>query len=152
VTKMSEYRQKALLENATVTPELASCNIDSWQKLIAFYQKFSMPHWKWLMPLLTLVERIAESEYAGLFRGGQSIYHLIISTKEHHGLETDDHFVAVYMEKNRPMWIEYSIGYEVVACQTCDSGCDVWAVLETFLARLWYETKGEAYTKSADLL
>jgi len=149
---MNEYQQKALLKKATVTPELAKRNIDSWQKLITFYNKFSMPLWEWLTPLITLVERIAESEYARLFRGGQSIYHLIISTKEHHGLEADDHCVAVLIEKNHPMWIEYHIGYEVVACQTCDNGCDVWRIVETYLARLWYETKAKDRTEGANLL
>ena len=139
---MSKYQKNTTLEEAKVAPELAKLNLDSWGTTIAFYRKFSMPRWEWLAPLITLVEQIAESEYARLFRGGNSIYHLLISTKEHHGLEDDDHFVAVYVEKNSPMWIEYRMGYEVAARHICDNDCDVWEVVKTFLTRLWYETKG----------
>jgi hypothetical protein len=114
--------------------------------MIGFYERFVGPRWAFLAPLPRLVREVAGSETAKLFRAGQSLWELMISTAAVHGLKRGDPFVAVTLsEEGRQFELEYwdTTGGEIVARQSCDEG-GILTALGPMLARLWSSTRGLA--------
>lgn len=123
---------------------LAEKNVESWNKVVVFFQEFALKEdWKFLESMRKLVQGFAKSEQAQLFRAGQSIYHLLISTAEKHGLEANEPFVWVQLEKNQSWLIHYCEGRlnAPVESQTCDSDDKVADSLQPFLDKLWLATR-----------
>src|SRR5262245_29124712 len=79
-----------------VPDALSELNIESWQRIVLFYEDL-LTHrgFESSRPLLELVREVSRSKTASAFRAGQSMATLIISTKQHHGLDEDDPFVAL---------------------------------------------------------
>ena len=127
------------------TPEwLAERNIASWRDIVGFYEDFvARPNWDFLSPLLRLVRQIVETDTARSFRAGQSLWHLMISTADQHGLKADEPFVVVTLVENGQMFeLEYRerIGGRVVENQRC-SEPQVLAHLDRMLGTLWANTR-----------
>jgi uncharacterized protein (TIGR02996 family) len=126
---------------------LADRNTASWQSMIGFYEEFDRhPEWAFVAPLLRLVREVTGSETAKLFRAGQSLWHLMISTAAEHGLKQGDPFVAVTLsEEGRQFDLDYwdTTGGESVSRQSCGEG-EILTPLGQMLARLWSSTRGRA--------
>ena len=83
-------------------------NIESWEKIIAFYEALAArPNLRMLLPLLRLVRQIAAQKYARSFRAGHSTFILMISTAEKHGLKSDEPFVSVFVTEDGRYRMEY---------------------------------------------
>jgi hypothetical protein len=139
----SNFEDKA----SSLSPELIERNVESWQDIVSFFEMHSSFNaWEFLVPVLRLVEQIANTELAKLFRAGQSLYHLMISTARKHGLEDGEPFVAVRLERNSPMRIEYwdTTGGDILQSDIRNPNEDVLLMLEPFLVRLWDETRRKA--------
>ncbi len=93
--------------------------------------------------MLLLLSKAREAGVAAHFRAGQSMQHLIFSTKSDHGLESEprvtvalvdqDKFEVSFAHANR--WFADAEEAEVV------SGPDTYSAFVRFLARLWGETR-----------
>jgi hypothetical protein len=138
-----------------ITEELIQENLKSWERIIEFYEEFnSYPHWKYIKPLERLVKQLSRSRHAKYFRAGQGLWHLMISTVEKHGLNSEDFYVFVTLnvdlkrENNqvvrtvKNMQVIYKQGPNEIESQTCDEK-EIMTTIEPFLQRLWNETKGE---------
>jgi hypothetical protein len=135
-------------EKISLLPEgLAEKNDESWEDVVSRYESFvnnNEPFNDGFLPVLDLVKRISVSEQAKLFRAGTSLYSLLISTAEKHGLEEDDPFVAVDVQRNRNPKIEYWQNHnKVIESQLCESADILFSTLQSFLDRLWNETRGK---------
>jgi len=122
---------------------LAEKNVESWKKVVVFFREFaSKENWEFLESMHELTEIMVKGENARLFRAGQSLYYLLISTAEKHGLESDEPFVSVQLEKNKLWLIQYyeSLGKSTQS-QTCSNNNEVLDVLQIFLDRLWLATR-----------
>jgi uncharacterized protein (TIGR02996 family) len=130
--------------NAPIPDWLVDRNTASWKSLIGlFEQLFQGPDLAFLAPLLHLVRKLAESETAKLFRGGQSMYTLIISTAPKHGLELGDPFVAVSLTQGGRFELDHrdTTGGKITSGQSCGEE-DLLTQLGQTLARLWSSTRG----------
>jgi hypothetical protein len=123
---------------------LAVKNLKSWDRMVLFYEGHQTSDYhEFTTPLLELVRRIAGTRRAERFRAGSSLWHLMISTAEKHGLKEHEPFVGVTTDQDLRYRIEYYSAFtrRVDAAATCDTA-DVLGELDRFLARLWAETRG----------
>jgi hypothetical protein len=129
-----------------VEESLAAQNLESWEWLSEFYDDLvARPSWQWVTPIKRLVDNMRETEIARNFRAGQSLWHLIISTAEKHGLSEGEPFVVVTLDDDRAtIKMEYrrSSEFKVLKQQFCKEE-DASKVLQVFLDRLWADTRGE---------
>jgi hypothetical protein len=129
------------IDNATV-------NQETWNRIVIFYERFlSMEYWQYLTPLYCLVKQVASSEKAKSFRAGQSLVTLMISTTSYHGLEDNDPFVTVELQRTEKdeaalFEVEYWQGNTFIEKRVCDEE-NVLSVLDEFLSRLWRDTKSD---------
>ncbi len=134
-----------------ISEELAQKNLESWGWVTEFYEDFiSLPNGKYVGPLQRLVKLLAKSEQAKFFRAGQSLWHLMISTAEKHGLSEDDPFVYVTLDfelmDDKPAYKNMKVGFNrgrnEIESQTCSEE-EIMTTIEPFLQRLWNETRGQ---------
>jgi len=121
-------------------------NPSSWRWIVAFFERVTAGPFgaRWL-PLLRLVQQLADSPYANDFRAGQSLYSLLISTKSENGLEATDPYIFVNADANSEL-----VRLEYWRCEERDGlaeshNCNEAELLDNLkplLARLWNETKG----------
>ena len=97
-------------------------NLASWEKQVEFFRSFADSSLFELLPesfigsaqkkIFELVRELSMSEHAKLFRAGQSVYDLMISTADRHGLKAGEHFVRVSFER-KSIVIQYEIAVAV---------------------------------------
>jgi hypothetical protein len=143
---MEDIRQKL-----TALPEgLAEKNIKSWEYVVLNYKNIienNEPVNQGLLPVFKLAKRISTSEQAKLFRAGTSLYSLLISTAEKHGLKDGEPFIAIDTWRSRSPKVEYWQGNNRVAeSALCDSADSLAMALQPFLERLWSETRDKENT------
>ena len=157
---MNHIPNDDISQKLALLPEgIVESNLHSWEKIVSFYKGFVdnpigdiLPenfHDKILHKLFVLVNNISKTEQAKLFRAGQSVYDLMISTADKHGLKYGEYFVRVTFDKefihiqfetvgpisdgeNRNIYKRYS----------CNLDNDLMPVLQPLLDRLWDETRG----------
>lgn len=122
-------------------------NPSSWRWTVAFFEYVTAgPYGARCLPLLRLVQHLADSPYAENFRAGQSLHSLLISTKLENGLEATDPYIFVNAEPNSAL-----LRLEYWPCEERDgleeshscSEAELLIRLKPLLARLWNETKGQ---------
>jgi hypothetical protein len=128
-------------------PDIAEKNRQSWQGMVASYEHFLMiPSWEWLEPLLQLVKHIEDTQWAHKYLAGLSLYHLIIPTAQEYGLQEGEPFVAVRLEREGTVQIEYwnETHGSIIESQSCSRDKEsILVALTPLMNRLWEETKGE---------
>ena len=98
-----------IAQKLALLPEgLAEENVRSWQHVVQFCElvlsrsiNFQWQH------LLELIQKLSASEQTKLYRGGLSLYTLMISTKEKHGLEKEDAYIYVLIKDENSTEIGY---------------------------------------------
>ena len=137
-----------ITQKLALLPEgLAEENLRTWQLALEMYQLLcSRPEYSQvLMPVFEWAKRFSQSEQAKLFRTGVPGLYLIISTKEKHGLEHRDPYIAIDVDDENPgmVVISYSPNdTEATENFTCRND-EIMSVLEPLLDRLWDETRGK---------
>ena len=107
---------------------LAEKNIESWKNTFLRYQKFYKTEYnEWVFPVLDLVQKIENTEQANLFRAGTSLYSLLISTAERHGMKDKEPFVSVFIERNIKPSISYWSNETKVIEQPLNPACFIRA-------------------------
>ena len=135
-------------------------NLASWEKQVEFFRSFADSSLFELLPesfigsaqkkIFELVRELSMSEHAKLFRAGQSVYDLMISTADRHGLKAGEHFVRVSFER-KSIVIQYEIAGPLtdgvnrnISERTyCSAEDNLMLKLQPFLDRLWNETRGK---------
>jgi hypothetical protein len=130
-----------------LSEELIEKNLASWQSVISRYESFikdNEPVNQGFLPVFGLTKKIAKSELAKLFRAGTSLFPLLISTAEKHGLGDSEPYVAIDVWRNKNTRILYYRGQvKVTESDPCESTDVLFERLQPFLERLWNETKGK---------
>ena len=148
-----------IVQKLSLLPKgIAENNLASWEKIVQFYKKFvddsehhfplENPMHKALIPIYNLVKEISTTEQAKLFRAGQSMYDLVISTAEQHGLKPGDHSIRVLNDAEFII-IQYDVGSllfdgdnpNIYESHTCNPGDNLMIVLQPLLSKLWNETQ-----------
>jgi len=148
-------------QKLALLPEgIAENNLDSWKKIVRFYKEFidysedyfllEYPMYKFLFPIYNLVKEISMTQQAKLFRAGQSMYDLVISTAEKHGLKLGDHSIRVFIDA-KLITIQYDVGSplfdgdnpNIYESHSCNPNDNLMVVLQPLLNRLWEETRGK---------
>jgi hypothetical protein len=125
---------------------LAEKNIQSWQHVVFQYEsivEYNKTVNQGFLPVLELARKISKSEQAKLFRAGMSLYSLLISTAEKHGLTDKEPFVSVFIERNASPNIGYWSNETKITEKPLNPEDDWLFVLQPFLDRLWNETRGK---------
>jgi len=133
-----------IAQKLALLPEgLAEENIQSWEHVVHYYEWISSSDSRHL-PMLNLVQNLAESEQIKLFRGGTSLFTLIISTKEIHGLEKGDKSIGVEGYPDDDLVDIFYLGTTEDESEsfTCKSS-EGMSVIQPLLDRLWAETRGK---------
>jgi hypothetical protein len=132
---------------AQLPEELIEKNIESWKYVVSRYDSFikdNEPVNQGFLPVFELAKMIVASELAKLFRAGTSLYSLLISTAEKHGLRDGEPFVAIDAWRNKSPRILYYRGQvKVTESDPCETIEVLFESLQPFLERLWSETKGK---------
>ena len=130
-----------------LSEELIEKNLASWQSVISRYEIFikdNEPVNQGFLPVFGLTKKIAKSELAKLFRAGTSLFPLLISTAEKHGLGDSEPYVAIDVWRNKNTRILYYRGQvKVTESDPCESTDVLFERLQPFLERLWNVTKGK---------
>lgn len=129
---------------APLPKELVEKNIVSWDTVVLRYERFSENEYdEWIFPVFDLVKKKANTEQAKLFRAGTTLYSLMISTAEKHGLQDGEPFALVFTERNIKPSVSYWSGDTKVIEKTLNPEDDWLFVLQPLLDRLWNETRGK---------
>jgi hypothetical protein len=140
----SEDMEDVAKKLALLPEGLAEKNIESWKNTFLRYQKFYKTEYnEWVFPVFDLVQKIENTEQANLFRAGTSLYSLLISTAEKHGMKDKEPFVSVFIERNIKPSISYWNDETKVIEQPLNPEDDWLFILQPFLDRLWNETRGK---------
>ena len=134
-----------IIQKLALLPEgLIEKNIESWKVVLNRYQGFAEKQYQeWILPVFYIVQKLAVSEYAKLYRAGTSLYSLMISTVEKHGLKEEDPFICVHIERNIKPRVYYRRGPSVIDGPECNSVDEFVDALLPLLDRLWDETRGQ---------
>jgi hypothetical protein len=150
-----------ITKNLDLVPkEVVESNLDSWKSTALFYKEYidsplnellSEISWrKTFTPIYNSVKNILTTEQAKLFRAGHTVYELLISTANEHGLKSGEHYIRIASEGGFII-IQYEImgsitddgnpkAYESIVCTLQD---DLMPALQPLLTRLWNETRGK---------
>jgi len=150
-----------LAQRLALLPEgMAESNLESWKKHVQFFKSFAESSLFNLLPdssigiaqikIYELVKELSMNEQAKLFRAGQSVYDLMISTADRHGLRAGEHFVRVSFERGSIV-IQYEIAgpltdgvnLNISERTYCSLEDNLMPKLQPFLDRLWNETRGK---------
>lgn len=144
---------------ALVPQGLRESNIESWKKMVEFFEGYAdmeisiselLPKFgHGYSKIYELVREFSINEQAKLFRAGQSVYDLLISTTDRHGLKSGEPFVRVFL-RGEALFIQYEIGGPITddnenpnvqERKSCNSEDDLMPILQPMLDRLWNETR-----------
>lgn len=135
-------------------------NLHSWEDVALFYKGFidnplgdTLPDnfYDKVFPVLyKLVNDFSKTEQAKLYRAGQSVYDLMISTADKHGLKSGEPFVRIFF-RGEVLIIQYEINgpitgdenLNVYERKSCRLENDLMSILQPMLNRLWDETRGK---------
>src|SRR5687768_5922183 len=115
----------------------ADNNYDSWQHIIAFYEKLvSNPGWGHLQPVLDVVRQFARSDRAYDFRAGQATHIFTISTNAKFQLEEGDNCIWVipYPEE-RTYCVKYLNGFHNVLEERVCTPDELCATVDAMMDR-----------------
>lgn len=140
-----------IAQKLALLPEgLAEENFRTWQLALEAYQKLCSrsEYSQVLTPMFVWAKRFIQSEQAKLFRAGVPGLCLLISTKEKHGLEHGDPYVAIDVnDENLEMVI---VSYFVSGTERTGAiesiiskNNEIMPTLQPLLNRLWNETRGK---------
>jgi hypothetical protein len=134
-----------ITQKLSLLPEgLAEENLRTWQHIVRLFEFYTSPDGgSQLKPVLDLVKVLSTSSQAKLFRAGASLYFLMISTNEKHGLEQGDAYIGVSLE-NDDSFDVYYFAATAQEAETFHSNKDeIMPTLQPLLNRLWTETRGK---------
>ena len=142
-----------ITQKLALLPEgLAESNLQSWNKIVKFFGSTEVvmgEYFPQLFGIYELVVIFSISEQAKLFRADESVYDLIISTTERHGLKSGEPLVRVFYrgglmaqyEINGPVTNDKNLN--VHERKSCSLEDDVMTNLQPMLNRLLNETRGK---------
>ena len=123
-------------------------NPESWSRISQGINEYPDDQiWRsWKLIAHDTVNALQSHGLAELFRIGQSMHHIVISTKSEHRLTGEPSVTLAIDAKRSTIRVAYGTGNlwfdEPLVETTCQIGDAVPAIL-TYLARLWRETKPE---------
>ncbi len=113
--------------------------------MITFYEKLIQRQGPLFEPLLSLVAAIAATDDATVFRAGQSLDALIISTTCYHGLKQKDAHVFVQAQQTTDLFlVEYWRGQnqdDRLATFVCAAD-ELPGTVLLLMERLWHSMQG----------
>lgn len=121
-------------------------NLESWKQIHKFIADYpDDEHWAtWKSMAREIVSSLENLGLVPLFRVGQSMHHIIFSTKDQHRLTGEPHVTLQLDPTQRMVLVAYSytnIGFnEPLASETVDVASCLSTILR-YLRRLWVETK-----------
>ena len=121
-------------------------NPESWKQISEFIADYpDDEHWAtWKSMAREIVSSLENQGLVPLFRVGQSMHHIILSTKSQHRLTGEPHVTLQLDPTRRMVLVAYSysnIGFnEPLASETVDVVSCLPTILRC-LRRLWVETK-----------
>jgi len=132
-----------ITQKLALLPEgLAEENVRSWQHVVRFCElvlsrsiNFQWQH------LLEVIQKLSASEQIKLYRGGLSLYTLMISTKEKHGLEKEDAYIYVLIKDENSTEIGYYAANSDEAEKIDCNNDELITKLQPLLDRLWNEMR-----------
>ena len=158
--KMNHTPNDNINQKLALLPEgIAESNLLSWEEIVSFYKGFVENPMDDILPgnfydkvfykLFNLVKDFSETEQAKLFRAGQSVYDLMISTADKRGLNYGEYFVRVAFAKEIIL-IQYETAGPISDDEnpnihegySCNLNDDLIPVLHPLLNRLWDDTRG----------
>jgi hypothetical protein len=121
-------------------------NPESWQDIHHFIAEFpDDANWSgWKLMVSNVVSALESRGLVELFRVGQSMHHVIISTLEHHQLTSEPRVTLSFNAKEQSVRVAYSRSNlwfnEPLSEETVQISVAVPTTLR-YLRRLWNETK-----------
>jgi hypothetical protein len=126
---------------------IADENRATWSEIREWIDEYEdREYWnRWREIVKPLVERAIDSQFDSLFRAGQSMSHLILSTLDHHGLRGEPH-ITVNVTPDWKLRISYSMKstwfFPPQQFEIVEPGF-AFPVLTRYLQHLWEETMPE---------
>jgi hypothetical protein len=121
-------------------------NLESWQDIQQFIAEFpDDDYWsKWKPMVRGVVSALEAHGLAPLFRIGQSMHHIILSTLDSHRLTSEPRVTLEFHPKEQTVRVEYSCANLYFSEALSEESVPLVAALPTtlgYLRRLWSETK-----------
>jgi hypothetical protein len=148
-------------QKLSLLPEgIAESNLQSWEEVVSSYRDFVdnpidsiLPdniYDKVFLVVYNFIKVFSKTEQAKLFRAGKSVYDLMISTADEHGLRFGDLFVRVTFE-GCYIVVQYETtgpiteneDPNIIERRSCNLDDDLMIVLQPLLNLLWNETRGK---------
>lgn len=124
----------------------AEDNPSSWRDVAGFLDEFPDDEtWStYKKDMRFIIESGIASHLDQFFRAGTSMHYILFSTLEHHGLR-GEYFVTLARKPDRLFVVSYAnrnVDFSAPAGQkTAPTPEEAFAVLRSFLLRLWRDTK-----------
>ena len=121
-------------------------NVESWQDIQQFIAEFpDDDYWsKWKPMVRDVISTLESGGLGPLFRIGQSMQHILISTLDHHLLTSEPRVTLEFHPKEQTVRVAYSCSNlwfnEPISQETIPIPTAMPSILE-YLRRLWSETK-----------
>jgi hypothetical protein len=121
-------------------------NVESWQDIQLFIVEYpDDDYWSKWKPMVRGVVSTLEARGLGpLFRIGQSMHHVLISTLDHHRLTSEPRVTLDFHPKEQTVRVAYSCSNlwfnEPISQETIPISTAMPSILG-YLRRLWIETK-----------
>jgi hypothetical protein len=121
-------------------------NLESWQDIQQFIAEFpDGDYWsKWKPMARGVVSELEARGLAPLFRIGQSMHHIILSTLDSHRLTSEPRVTLEFHPKEQRVRVAYSCANLYFNEALSEESVSLVAALQTmlgYLRRLWSETK-----------
>lgn len=121
-------------------------NLESWRYINRFIDRFlDNEHWsKWKTMARSVVRALEARELAPAFRIGQSMYHIILSTSEHHVLTSEPRVTLEFQPSAQIVRVVYGYGnlhFGEPVTEEWVALPDAVPQIVHCLQRLWNETK-----------
>lgn len=129
-------------------------NPESWQRIHEFIAEYpDDDYWsRWKSMVRDVVSALEARGLASLFRIGQGMHHIILSTLEHHGLTSEPRVTLEFHPKEQIVLVAYGCTNfafsEPVSEERVAPSAAVPTVLH-YLRRLWCETKPDTQIPDA---
>lgn len=139
---------------------IAESNLQSWENVVSFYKsQIDYPignilpnnfYDKALLVIYDLVRDFSKTRQAKLFRAGQSVNDLLISTANKHELMVGDLFIRTTFDESHII-IQYEVGSPITIDEdptiikgiSGDLSDNLMLALQPLLNLLWNETRGK---------
>jgi hypothetical protein len=121
-------------------------NVESWQDIQLFIAEYpDDDYWsKWKPMVRGVVSMLEARDLVPLFRIGQSMHHVLISTLDHHLLTSESRVTLEFHPKEQTVRVTYSCSNlwfnEPLSQETIPISSAMPSILG-YLRRLWSETK-----------